>query len=179
MNADQATTVESSQTTQAVAPVVETISEVDPEDIPSLEERDAMLDRVNQGIPIIPDSPASGTESVPALGDESYTTVESSQAYQIATPMVETISDMASEDIPSQEERDAILDSVNQGPPIIQDSPVSGTESVPALGDESYTAVERSQNKTTKPIPSLWSLMVNAIDNLVRAIFGLSDNYTQ
>jgi hypothetical protein len=101
----------------AVEPVGETIEDGAPEDLPSLEEREAMLDGVNQGGPVLEENgqapvqgPVPGTESGPA--DDA---------------------------IPDLEEREAILDGVNQGGPVLEEdgqAPVQG----PAPGTESGSA---------------------------------------
>ena len=70
---DEPAEMESGQAEQA-AGVEEEVSAVDPENIPSEEERNAILDQVNRGGPILEgndeqvDGPVPGTESGP--GDE-------------------------------------------------------------------------------------------------------------
>lgn len=164
--ADQGISVESSQASQ-VAPGMEDANQaVAPEDIPSLEERDAMLGGVNLSGPVLPQSgqapaegPPPGTESVtgsvnvssrvnpegdpvnlesPDLGES----VEVSQAVQGAPVLEDASQAVDPEDIPSLEERDAMLDGVNRGGLVLPESeqapagegPVPGTESVPGPG---------------------------------------------
>ena len=144
VNADQATTVESSQTSQAAALVVETISEVDPEDIPSLEEREAMLDRVNRGGLVFPESDQAPVSEGPAPGTESV--IQGAPVQADASRAVDP------DDIPSLEEREAMLDRVNRSGLVFPESdqapvgegPSPGTESVIGTESTSSTAEEAS-----------------------------------
>ena len=70
---DEPAEIESGQAEQA-AGVEEEVSALDPENIPSVDERNAILDQINRGGPILEgndeqvDGPVPGTESGP--GDE-------------------------------------------------------------------------------------------------------------
>jgi len=67
--AEQVTTEEASQFDQITPSAEEPISGAEPEDVPSEEERNAILERVNRGGPVVPggdeevEGPEPGTES--------------------------------------------------------------------------------------------------------------------
>jgi hypothetical protein len=148
---------------QGAVPPVSTQMEPRPTMV-SPEERDAILDRANQGDPellgsrgVVGKDPTPGTESMSGpvsassranaevLSDNlqagnSEGSVESARAFRVAGPE-ESTSDVVPGDIPSVEERNAILDRVNQGGLVLPGSegavgegPMPGTEMVQGSG---------------------------------------------
>jgi len=145
-NTDRGTSVESSQAFQAAAPVEETIGDIAPKDVPSLDERNAILDLVNQGGPLIfkdgqvpVEGPAPGTESGLAPG--------------------EVLED--------------ILDRVNPEGPDLSESDGSTGEG-PALGTESVAVTGSSNNTIDDTDPGLLSRFLNAFGNWLRGFFNQS-----
>jgi hypothetical protein len=127
----QITTVESNQTGQVAPILVEPGGDVDPESIPSPEERDAVLDWVNRGPPILSgrdrwvgEGPAPGTESV--MGHE--------------------------------EEHDHILDRVDRGAPLLPEQDKETSEGpTPTTGSDLRHREEQDSTptKTNRGAPLL------------------------
>lgn len=146
VNADQATTVESSQTSQAVAQVVETISGVDPEDIPSLEEREAMLDGVNRSGLVFPESEQAPVGEGPAPGTESI--------------------------LASGAQPDDILDRVNQGGPVLPGSDATFGEG-PSLGTESVIGAESTSSTAEEASFPPLSQFIDMLRNWLQEVLDL------
>lgn len=133
---DQAIYNESSQFAQTVPAIEETIEKGETGDIPSLEEREAMLDGVNRGGLVFPESEQAPVGEGPPPGTESF-----------LAPGVQS---------------DDILEKVNQGGRVLTGSdgtvgegPVSGTESVIGAGSRSNTADDTGLHFVAKYVEML------------------------
>jgi hypothetical protein len=125
--ADQVTAFESSQAEQAAPSPAEPVSGEEPENVPSEEERRAILDGVNLGPPIL--SGDDGQVGVgPAPGTES----------QMGPMPMNDSSSLDPEHILGEEERDGVLDRVNRGAPLLPEGDREASEG-PEPGTESDT----------------------------------------
>ena len=153
---------------QEVAPVFEDSTQVvDAEEIPSLEERETILDWVNLGGLVFPESeqapvgegPEPGTEMIPASGvqkddildrmnqvDSMFT--EQVQIGQSSSDpeFVDADKPKNPEDILSLEERDAILDWVNRGGLVFPESEQALVVEGLKPGTETVIGAENSAN---------------------------------
>jgi hypothetical protein len=148
-DADRPTVFESSQAGQAAPSWEEPVGDVDPGSIPSLEERNAILDRVNQG-PVLLRSegdvgvdPVPGTESIIGPGEEQD---DALNRVNRGAPLLAEGDKEASDgpapgtesDIGYRETRDDVLGRVNRGAPELPANDDSVNEG-PEPGSESDT----------------------------------------
>jgi hypothetical protein len=166
----------------------------DPENIPSLEERNAMLEGINPGGPVFPEDeqtpveegPAPGTESI--LGNESQLddmldgvnpggpilteSIQTDQFTALAPGLADGGQAVDPEDIPSLDERDAMLEGVNIGGPVFPESqqapvgegPEPGTETIIDAGSTSNTSEETAIHPLNQ--------FIEMLRNWLQAIFS-------
>lgn len=137
-DADQGTAVESSEAAQVAGPVVGTPGPVNPEDVPGLEEREAMLDSVNAGPEIVQDG----------------------QVGEPAPPGTE--SELGTENSP-----DDVLDKVNPGGPLTPDGDRAPGEGA-APGTESVLGPDSAETAPNDSELTFWEQLVQTVGNWLR-----------
>ena len=119
-------------------------------------------------------------QSTPEVNPAQGTTVESVQVVQSAPVSGDASKDVAPVDIPSLEEREAVLNGVNLAPPIDEGEPIPlpaagpapGTESGPALEKVPSGSIESNQVAATQTDSGFISQLVGAVVSWFRSVLA-------